>query len=45
VGDKRGKLVGKAIGIDDAGRLLVDSAGVVHVISSGDCSNLTQENS
>ncbi len=45
VGDKSGKLVGKAIGIDDAGRLLVDSAGVVHVISSGDCSNLTQEDS
>ena len=41
VESKRGKLVGKAIGIDVAGRLLVESAGVVHVISSGDCSNLS----
>jgi len=41
VESKRGKSIGKAIGIDVAGRLLVESAGVVHVISSGDCSNLS----
>ena len=42
---KHGKLIGKAIGIDVAGRLLVDSGGVVRVISSGDCSNVTPKNS
>lgn len=37
---KQGTIIGRAVGIDSTGCLLVEAAGTLHVITSGDCVHL-----